>query len=84
MFGKAIDYRLLRLLAHRDNLRTVDEVEFAWQSKEAFEIGFARKRLKKWNDRLGNGIPVKADFRYLDIGCGDGELTTALALAGCG
>lgn len=84
MFGKAIDYRLLRLLAHRENLRTVDEVEFAWQNKEAFEIGFARERLRKWNDRLGDGIPIKSDFRYLDIGCGGGELTTALALEGCG
>lgn len=84
MFGKAVDYRLLRLLVHRDNLRTPEEIEFDWQNKEAFEISFARERLRKWNDRLDNEIPIKAGFRYLDIGCGGGELTAALAWEGCG
>lgn len=82
MFGARIDYWLLRPWADKSRMRTeeqLDEVE----SPETFDIEQATARLRKWNARLDNRIPIDQALHYLDVGCGTGDLTIAFVLAGC-
>ena len=43
-----------------------------------------RPRFEKWNRRLGNEIPIDPSMRYLEVGCGMGEMSLVLAQYGCG
>ena len=79
MFGKAIDYRLLRLFAHGGH----PEAEELRQLERNIGVASAQSRFDKWNARLDNAIPVDPSLRYLDIGCGMGEMPLALARRGC-
>ena len=79
MFGKTIDYRLLRLFAHGGN----PEAEKLRQLERNLSIESAKARFEKWNRRLDNEIPIDPAMRYLDVGCGMGEMSLALAQRGC-
>ena len=79
MFGKTIDYKLLRLFAH-DGYTEAEELR---QIERKFGIDFAKTRFDKWNGRLHNKIPIDPNLHYLDVGCGMGEMSLALALYGC-
>ena len=80
MFGKTIDYWLLRPLAHGRH----PEAEELRQLERDLGIESATARFEKWNRRLDNEIPIEPDMRYLDVGCGMGEMALALAQRGCG
>ncbi len=80
MFGKTIDYRLLRLFAHDKH----PEAEELRQVERNLGIESATARFEKWNRRLDNEIPIDPAMRYLEVGCGMGEMSLALAQYGCG
>ena len=75
MFGKRIDYWLLRLCAHGRNT----EPEELRQLERDLGIESAKARFEKWNRRLHNEIPIAPAMRYLEVGCGMGEMSLALA-----
>ena len=77
MFGSQIDYHLLRPLTHSRGLKA-RPVDAATNDEKA------QARLQKLIDRLGGRFPLSPDKRYLDIGCGPGDLTLALARASGG
>ncbi len=79
MFGKTIDYRLLRLFAHDRH----PEAEELRQLERNLSIESAAARFEKWNRRLDNEIPIDPAMRYLEVGCGMGEMSLALAQRGC-
>ena len=79
MFGKTIDYRLLRLFAHDRH----PEAEELRQLERNLSIESAEARFEKWNRRLDNEIPIDPAMRYLEVGCGMGEMSLALAQRGC-
>ena len=79
MFGKTIDYRLLRLCAHGRH----PEAEELRQLERDLSIESAKVRFEKWNRRLDNEIPIDPAMRYLEVGCGMGEISLALAQYGC-
>ena len=79
MFGKTIDYRLLRLFAHG---RHPEEEELR-QVERKLSIESAEARFEKWNRRLDNEIPIDPAMRFLDVGCGMGEMSLVLAQRGC-
>ena len=79
MFGKTIDYRLLRLFAHGRH----PEAEELRQLERDLSIESAQARFEKWNRRLDNEIPIDPAMRFLDVGCGMGEMSLALAQRGC-
>ena len=80
MFGKTIDYKLLRLFAHDRH----PEAEELRQLERDLGIESAKARFEKWNRRLDNEIPIDPAMRYLEVGCGMGEMSLALAQYGCG
>lgn len=79
MFGETIDYWLLRPLAHKKWRMTSDDLDRAAEADTQVDIDHAKQRLAKWNRRLDQRIPLREDFRYLDIGCGKGGLALAIA-----
>jgi SAM-dependent methyltransferase len=83
MFGETLDYFFLRPLAHCRNIATEAELNARADdiSLETIEAGFAR--LRKRIDVFGAAFPLDPNLRYLDMGCGTGELTLALAKLGC-
>ena len=84
MFGSFLDYWLLRPFVHRRRIATEQELDALAEIGEPFDETQAKNRLEKWNRRLENRIPIRRELRYLDVGCGYGDLTIAFALAGCG
>jgi SAM-dependent methyltransferase len=84
MFGETLDYWLLKSLAHRRNLATEAELDAraAQVSPESFEA--AMPKLDKLVRRFAGHLPVDSTRSYLDMGCGTGELTIALAQMGAG
>lgn len=82
MFGERIDYMLLRPLAHSRNRATEAELnERARQS--TFSLTDARVHLQKVTNTYFNGkLKFDPNLSYLDIGCGMGRLSIALADAG--
>src|SRR5689334_10662041 len=83
MFGEKLDYMLLRMIAHRDNIATEEELNTraGQQSLSLLDNGVAK--LRKNIERFDGLFPISPDLRYLDMGCGTGELTIALAKLGC-
>ena len=84
MFGSTVDYWLLRPLTHRRYIATEEELDARADVEQPFDAARAQRRLDKWNRRLDNRLPLRRDWRYLDVGCGQGDLTIAFAMAGCG
>jgi SAM-dependent methyltransferase len=83
MFGEKLDYFLLRPFAHKRNIATEEELDrrAAEVSLQAVEAGAAR--LQERIKRFEGAFPINPELRYLDMGCGTGELTIALAKLGC-
>jgi SAM-dependent methyltransferase len=81
MLGQTIDYYLLRTLAHNRNRATNEELE---RKMSPFDPTLAANRLNKLIKRFDGHFPIGARVRYLDVGCGGGELSLAILLAGGG
>ena len=91
MFGASVDYRLLRLLVRPrsalvgpkpdsdsdDSLRR-SASDIAATPPPSVADGVAK--LRKFNDRIGGRLPLAGRLRYLDVGCGFGDMAVALAL----
>jgi len=80
MFGPAVDYWLLKPLAHARCRATEEELDREGCSSLTLEQ--MTGKLPRILERFGGHFPVSPSLRYLDMGCGSGELT--LGLAGMG
>lgn len=84
MLGKTLDYLILSPLAHSRNRRTEADLDEGAVRVEPLSLSDANFRLQKLIARLDGNLPISGELRYLDIGCGKGDITIALAAAGCG
>lgn len=82
MFGSRLDYYLLRGIAHRRNLATEAQLDRAFG--QVSETAFAAElpKFRKLIDRFEGHLPLRPGLRYLDLGCGTGELSIAFARLG--
>jgi len=76
VFGAALDYRLLRPFAHSRNRATEAELDARFLHA-APDTAAARLKLAKLVSRFDGRLPREPQLRYLDMGCGTGELTLA-------
>ena len=76
------EYRVLRSMAHSRALATEEELDAVADriTPEAFEAGV--RKCQKVLERFRRNIPLDPALSYLDMGCGQGELTIALARSG--
>jgi SAM-dependent methyltransferase len=84
MFGSTIDYRILRPLTHCRELETESELNARFGRPAAIDMNAAEARFLKLQERLHGRFPIQPDLSYLDIGCGTGDITLALAKLGAG
>ena len=80
MFGAAVDYLILKPLAHRRNLATDSDrarLHLHYGADDA--LAYLEKARTLY---FGNQLPVDRELGYLDIGCGTGELSIGLSLRG--
>src|SRR5215470_15667176 len=82
MLGATLDYLVLRALAHRRNLATEGELDARFGRASAGSLVEGESKLRKLIDRFDGRLPVAPRLRYLDLGCGSGELTLAFARLG--
>src|SRR5262245_9053533 len=82
MLGATFDYYILRSLAHRRNLATEEELDRASGRVSAATFEEAMPKFRKLVDRFEGHLPMDPALRYLDMGCGTGELTIAFARLG--
>jgi SAM-dependent methyltransferase len=82
MLGATLDYLVLRTLAHRRNRATEEQLDSMFGRTAAGALEEATSKSRKLIDRFEGRFPIDPGLRYLDLGCGSGELT--LALAGLG
>ena len=78
------DYYLLRPLAHARKRASEESLDAAWRRASAQDFEAAMPKLRKLLARFEGALEVRPDLRYLDMGCGTGELTIALARMGAG
>ena len=83
MFGTNLDYMLLHPLTHDRNLQREEEMGEVGE-EDAFDLNDATARLSKLVARLYHRFPISSSLRYLDLACGLGDISLALAHAGCG
>src|SRR5689334_15857209 len=81
MFGATLDYFLLRPLAHSRNRATEEELDA--QGCSSLKPEELATKLPRVLARFGGHFPVDPGLRYLDMGCGSGELTLGLGAMGC-
>lgn len=84
MLGNTLDYLILRSFAHARNRQS--EAELDAQSGEVSEATFTAEaqKLNKVIGRFAGHLPLAPKFNYLDLGCGSGELSIAIARASGG
>ena len=80
MLGSRIDYWLLRPFVHSRNRATEEELDRDGCS--SLSPGEIDSKLPRILDRFEGQLPLSPRLRYLDMGCGSGELTLGLARAG--
>ena len=82
MLGATLDYLVLRALAHSRNLATEEQLDSRFGRSGAGGPEEAQAKFRKLVDRFGGHLPIDPGLRYLDLGCGTGELTLAFARRG--
>jgi SAM-dependent methyltransferase len=82
LFGSSIDYRVLKPLTHRRNLLTQEDLDHLSRN-EGYTLEQAAAYLERTRTEYFAGqLPVDPQLSYLDVGCGLGELSVGLCLAG--
>jgi len=84
MLGETLDYRILKVFAHHRNIATEEELNSHAGEAAAQTFEAAMPKMHKLMRRFGGYLRVDPAKRYLDMGCGTGELTLALARMGAG
>jgi 2-polyprenyl-3-methyl-5-hydroxy-6-metoxy-1,4-benzoquinol methylase len=84
MLGETLDYWVLKSLAHRRNLASEEELNSPASGANAQNFEAEMPKLRKLMRRFGGRLNADPAKRYLDMGCGTGELTLALARMGAG
>lgn len=82
MFGENLDYAILRTMAHKRNLATEEALD-GNAPGQPLRLADGVARLRTHIERFDGRFPIDSDLRYLDIGCGNGELTLGLTELGC-
>jgi SAM-dependent methyltransferase len=82
LLGSFLDYRILKPLTHRHNLLTQEDLD-----RMAAEAGYSLEQAASYLERTRHEyfrgqLPVDPKLSYLDVGCGLGELSVGLCLAG--
>jgi SAM-dependent methyltransferase len=80
MLGNTLDYVVLRALAHDRNKATEEALDAHGDS--AINPDQLDTKLPKIIGRFEGRFPIDPALRYLDMGCGSGEFTVALARQG--
>ena len=83
MFGSTIDYRLLRPFTHSRNFATEEEID-ARTVGMSIDLDAGVRRIQKLQRRFRGRFPIEPGLRYLDIGCGGGDIALGLAKVGAG
>jgi hypothetical protein len=78
MLGETLDYSVLRPLTHSRNLKTEEELNSCAAQQAWLNIEDGMFRLRKLMSRLEKNLPISDSLRYLDIGCGTGDMAIAL------
>ncbi|HLI86684.1 MAG TPA: class I SAM-dependent methyltransferase [Bryobacteraceae bacterium] len=81
MLGSTIDYYLLRPFTHNRNCETEEQIE-ARHAHTSVDLDAALRRIDKLQRRLDGRFPIDPALRYLDVGCGIGDMALALARLG--
>ncbi len=84
MFGRKIDYYILKSMARRAPRDTPPEATHPERSLPSVLPDDSRQIARKFIDRLGGHLPIDLDLRYIDVGCGHGSLDFGLVDAGAG
>jgi SAM-dependent methyltransferase len=79
MLGATLDYLILRGLAHCGNLATGDQLDSLAETATPGTFDDAQAKLRKLVERFEGHLPIEPGLRYLDMGCGSGELTLEFA-----
>lgn len=82
MFGERLDYLLLKPLTHTRGRATEEELNTRFGQPHTIDLDAARRRLTKLRDRYEGHLELKPGDRWLDVGCGRGDLDVALLDAG--
>jgi 2-polyprenyl-3-methyl-5-hydroxy-6-metoxy-1,4-benzoquinol methylase len=82
VFGETVDYAILRRIAHRRNMATEEELNAFADRVSARSFEEAMPKFRKLIDRFEGHFPIDPGLRYLDMGCGSGELAVACARLG--
>ncbi len=82
MLGTTLDYFILRGLAHSRNLATEEQLNSRSGRVSAGSFEEGMPKFRKIIGRFEGHLPVDPGLRYLDMGCGTGELTLAFAKLG--
>ena len=82
MFGATIDYWILRPLTHNRKLEADANLDARFGQQTSVDMNAAESRFQKLQNKLQGRFPIQPDLRYLDIGCGTGDITLALAKLG--
>lgn len=82
MFGERIDYALLRPLTHDGGKETEEQLNSRYQEVRPFDLSAAEARLGKLLDRFDGHMVVQPGVRWLDVGCGRGDIDLALVASG--
>ena len=83
MLGRRLDYLILRSISHDLNRATEEELNVKATGRKPLSRDEAAAKLRTHIDRFEGRFPLSPNLRYLDMGCGTGELTAALARLGC-
>ena len=78
---QAIAYFFLSLLTHPRNRATEEELNARF-GNDAGTLDDGRAKLHKLERRFEGRFPIEKDLSYLDLGCGSGDLSMALAERG--
>jgi len=82
VLGSALDYLILRGLAHTRNRATEEQLDALFAGSSDQCLAGAISKALKLHERFEGHLRLDPGLRYLDLGCGSGELS--LAFAGLG